>query len=245
MAHWRLICSKQVIKLCKLCRLSHLIILIEKELIEKWPTFCEHQMKSGVISNIIPCFITQRKYPRQRRHLISYRIYLSKEIRREMKMNLQIQTQSLSTHFPLPPFPPKPKFLQAKPKPSFKLCSSLSTVSAPPTKSSHKPFPAEVSRTIVELSCIGTLSTLAQDGWPLGVGVRFAVDAEGTPVLCLPQPSPDNRSTLHVQVNFFYIHTSLCKLLHRQCWNCFWIDIDIIYMFIFGDFYSYDLRSIS
>ncbi|PPS19221.1 hypothetical protein GOBAR_AA01336 [Gossypium barbadense] len=51
----------------------------------------------------------------------------------------------------------------------------------------------------MELSSIGTLSTLAQDGWPLGVGVRFAVDAEGTPVLCLPQPSPDNRSTLHVQ----------------------------------------------
>nr|KJB56297.1 hypothetical protein B456_009G118600 [Gossypium raimondii] len=116
-----------------------------------------------------------------------------------MKMNLQIQTQSLSTHFPLPPFPPKPKFLQAKPTPSFKLCSSLSTVSVPPTKTSHKPFPAEISRTIMELSSIGTLSTLAQDGWPLGVGVRFAVDAEGTPVLCLPQPSPDNRSTLHVQ----------------------------------------------
>ncbi|PPD93338.1 hypothetical protein GOBAR_DD09728 [Gossypium barbadense] len=88
----------------------------------------------------------------------------------------------MSTHFPLPPFPSKPKFLQAKPKPSFKLCSSLSTVSVPPTKTSHKPFPAEVSRTIMELSSIGTLSTLAQDGWPLGVGVRFAVDAEGTPV---------------------------------------------------------------
>nr|KJB18987.1 hypothetical protein B456_003G079200 [Gossypium raimondii] len=97
----------------------------------------------------------------------------------------------MSTHFPLPPFPPKPKFLQAKPKPSFKLCSSLSTVSVPPTKTSHKPFPTEVSRTIMELSSIGTLSTLAQDGWPLGVGLRFVVDAEGTPVLCLPQPSPD------------------------------------------------------
>ncbi|MBA0834065.1 hypothetical protein Goarm_006452, partial [Gossypium armourianum] len=43
----------------------------------------------------------------------------------------------------------------------------------------------------MELSSIGTLSTLAQDGWPLGVGVRFAVDAKGTPILCLPQPSPD------------------------------------------------------
>ncbi|TYH70534.1 hypothetical protein ES332_D05G124000v1 [Gossypium tomentosum] len=127
-------------------------------------------------------------------------------------MNLQIQTQSLSTHFPLPPFPPKPKFLQAKPKPSFKLWSSLSTVSVPPTKTSHKPFPAEVSRTIMELSSIGTLSTLAQDGWPLGVGVRFAVDAEGTPVLCLPQPSPDNRSTLHVQLDQCGLRTPQCTI---------------------------------
>ncbi|MBA0670863.1 hypothetical protein Goklo_007299, partial [Gossypium klotzschianum] len=113
---------------------------------------------------------------------------------------------------PLPPFPPKPKFLQAKPKPSFKLCSSLSTVSVPPTKTSHKPFPAEVSRTIMELSSIGTLSTLAQDGWPLGVGVRFAVDAEGTPVLCLPQPSPDNRSTLHVQLDQCGLRTPQCTI---------------------------------
>ncbi|KAA3489442.1 glutamyl-tRNA reductase-binding protein, chloroplastic isoform X1 [Gossypium australe] len=127
-------------------------------------------------------------------------------------MNLQIQTQSLSTHFPLPPFPPKPKFLQAKPKRSFKLCSSLSTVSVPPTKTSLKPFPAEVSRTIMELSSIGTLSTLAQDGWPLGVGVRFAVDAEGTPVLCLPQPSPDNRSTLHVQLDQCGLRTPQCTI---------------------------------
>ncbi|KAG8494856.1 hypothetical protein CXB51_012465 [Gossypium anomalum] len=127
-------------------------------------------------------------------------------------MNLQILTQSSSTHFPLPPFPPKPKFLQAKPKPSFKLCSSLSTVSVPPTKTSHKPFPAEVSRTIMELSSIGTLSTLAQDGWPLGVGVRFAVDAEGTPVLCLPQPSPDNRSTLHVQLDQCGLRTPQCTI---------------------------------
>ncbi|KAH1066642.1 hypothetical protein J1N35_031629 [Gossypium stocksii] len=143
---------------------------------------------------------------------MSYHIYLSKKIQREMKMNLQIQTRSLSTNFPLPPFPPKPKFLQAKPKPSFKLCSSLSTVSVPPTKTGHKPFPAEVSRTIMELSSIGTLSTLAQDGWPLGVGVRFAVDAEGTPVLCLPQPSPDNRSSLHVQLDQCGLRTPQCTI---------------------------------
>ncbi|KAL4279303.1 hypothetical protein GQ457_03G042980 [Hibiscus cannabinus] len=127
-------------------------------------------------------------------------------------MNLQTQAQFLSTHLPLPPFPPKPKFLHAKPRPSFKLCCSLSTVSAPQTTTSHKPFPAEVSRTIMELSSIGTLSTLARDGWPLAVGVRFAVDAEGTPVLRLPHPSLDNRSTLHVQLEQCGLRTPQCTI---------------------------------
>ncbi|KAK8551086.1 hypothetical protein V6N12_039753 [Hibiscus sabdariffa] len=133
-------------------------------------------------------------------------------------MNLQIQPQSLSTHFPLPPFPPKPKFLHAKPRPPFKLRCSLSTVSVPQTTANHKPFPAEVSRTVLELSSIGTLSTLAQDGWPLGVGVRFAVDAEGTPVLRLPRPSLDNRSTLHVQLEQCGLRTPQCTIqgsLHK------------------------------
>ncbi|KAE8656897.1 Glutamyl-tRNA reductase-binding protein [Hibiscus syriacus] len=62
----------------------------------------------------------------------------------------------------------------------------------------------------MELSSIGTLSTLAQDGWPLGVGVRFAVDAEGTPVLRLLNPSLDNRSTLHAQLE-------QCGLRSPQC----------------------------
>ncbi|GER52308.1 peptidyl-tRNA hydrolase [Striga asiatica] len=48
----------------------------------------------------------------------------------------------------------------------------------------NEPFPAEVSRTIVELSSVGTLSTLTQDGSPLGYGVRFAVDVNGIPVSC-------------------------------------------------------------
>ncbi|XWS27594.1 hypothetical protein CRYUN_Cryun26dG0130000 [Craigia yunnanensis] len=54
----------------------------------------------------------------------------------------------------------------------------------------------------MELSCIGTISTIGQDGWPLGVGVRFAVDAKGTLVFCLAQASRvlflGNCSTLHV-----------------------------------------------
>ncbi|KAK8641667.1 hypothetical protein V6N13_011050 [Hibiscus sabdariffa] len=135
-----------------------------------------------------------------------------------MNLRIQPQIQSLSTHFPLPPFPPKPKFLHAKPTPPFKLCCSLSTASVPQTTANHKPFPAEVSRTVMELSSIGTLSTLALDGWPLGVGVRFAVDAEGTPVLRLPRPSLDNRSTLHVQLEQCGLRTPQCTIqgsLHK------------------------------
>lgn len=68
----------------------------------------------------------------------------------------------------------------------------------------------------MELSSMGTLSTIAQDGWPLGVGVRFAVDAEGTPVLCLAQASRlfslDKRSTLHVQLEQCGLRTPQCTI---------------------------------
>lgn len=81
---------------------------------------------------------------------------------------------------------------------------------------SNKPFPAEVSRTIMELASVGTLSTLTEDNWPLGIGVRFAVDQEGTPVLCLNasnrQFSIDKRSSLHVQVLLSLYFLSLCVL---------------------------------
>jgi len=56
----------------------------------------------------------------------------------------------------------------------------------------------------MESSSVGTLSTPTPDGWPLSVGVRYAVDDDGTPVLCLSdsyrQFSVDKRSSLHVQV---------------------------------------------
>lgn len=56
----------------------------------------------------------------------------------------------------------------------------------------------------MELANVGTLSTLSHDGWPLGVGVRFAVDHEGIPVLSLnainKHFSFDPKATLHVQV---------------------------------------------
>lgn len=66
----------------------------------------------------------------------------------------------------------------------------------PIVRNSHgKPFPAEVSRTILELSSVGTLSTPTQDGWPLGIAVPFAVDPHGTPLLFL------NHSTSNFALN--------------------------------------------
>ncbi|XP_058113878.1 glutamyl-tRNA reductase-binding protein, chloroplastic-like [Magnolia sinica] len=90
----------------------------------------------------------------------------------------------------------------------FYLRCSLSVAQAVPKEQllqqqQAKPSPAEVSRTIMELSSVGTLSMLADDGWPIGVGVQFLVDAQGGPVLCLNaasrQFSTDRRSSLHVQ----------------------------------------------
>lgn len=74
-----------------------------------------------------------------------------------------------------------------------------------------KPFPAEVSRTIMDLARAGTLSTLTQQGWPIGIGVRFAVDSEnGNPFFYFNHnsiPTANHNihapSSLHVKV-FFY-----------------------------------------
>ncbi|XVF86185.1 hypothetical protein PTKIN_Ptkin18bG0019800 [Pterospermum kingtungense] len=133
---------------------------------------------------------------------------------------MNLQTLSMSTRFVLPLFPPNAspelKFLSPKPKTYFTSTScSLSTVSSL-TAIRHKPFPAEVSRTILELSSIGTLSAITQNGCPLGIGVRFAVDAEGTPVLCLPHASTlfshDKRSSLHVQLDQCRLRTPQCTI---------------------------------
>ncbi|KAI3727400.1 hypothetical protein L1987_67214 [Smallanthus sonchifolius] len=88
----------------------------------------------------------------------------------------------------------------------------------------NKPSSAEVSRTIMELSSVGTLSTAGQDTWPLGVGVRFAVDPEGTPIVCLSSAShfaADNkRSSLNVQLHQCGLRTTQCTiqgtLLHHD-----------------------------
>lgn len=62
---------------------------------------------------------------------------------------------------------------------------------------------------------MGTLSTLTQDGWPLGIGVRFAVDSQGTPVLCLNASNRQfsmDRSTLHVQLEQTGLRTPQCTI---------------------------------
>lgn len=96
---------------------------------------------------------------------------------------------------------------------------SVSVVSDPPNlelTNNHKPFPAEVSRTIVELSSVGTLSTLTQEGSPLGFGVRFNADLNGTPVLCLKyfdtRFSVDRRCSLHVQVRTSLVYVFIWKV---------------------------------
>lgn len=108
-------------------------------------------------------------------------------------------------------FPKTPRLRFSK----WQCAAAVSLVSQPPIPQSEvggvsnngKPFPAEVSRTILELSSVGTLSTPTQDGWPLGIAVRFAVDPHGSPLIFLNHSTskfaPDSKSTLLVQVSTF------------------------------------------
>ncbi|KAF3782626.1 Glutamyl-tRNA reductase-binding protein [Nymphaea thermarum] len=87
---------------------------------------------------------------------------------------------------------------------------SIGVAEAQPKASEERatrPSSAEVSRTIMELSSRGTLSAITEEGWPLGIGVRFAVDGDGMPILSLdsmnqgaPTFSTNNKSSLHVQL---------------------------------------------
>ncbi|KAF3611050.1 hypothetical protein DY000_02049488 [Brassica cretica] len=130
---------------------------------------------------------------------------------------MKLQTQSFALNLlPFPKFD-KREFIPPKRDPISSLRCSVSTpltaTNHQLSASSHKPFPAEVSRSIMELSSVGTLSTLTHDGWPLGVGVRFAVDGEGTPVLCLNRAlSPDKMSALHVQLEQCGLRTPQCTI---------------------------------
>ncbi|XP_077238242.1 proton gradient regulation 7 [Tasmannia lanceolata] len=128
---------------------------------------------------------------------------------------------SVTTFFALPPRK-NTLFNPLKQNPCLKSpinspkCSVSVAQTITPKDLQTKPSPAEVSRTIMELSSVGTLSTLTQEGWPLGIGVRFVVDSEGTPILCLNprnrQFSMDRRSTLHVQLEQCGSRTPQCTL---------------------------------
>ncbi|KAM7486908.1 hypothetical protein LguiA_002917 [Lonicera macranthoides] len=122
-------------------------------------------------------------------------------------------------------FNPPPRIRRAKQYPScrfsFRPLATATTTSQVDVELGNnvsKPFPAEVSRTVMELSSVGTLSTLTQQGWPLGIGVRFAVDPEGTPILCFNNinndyaSSTDTRSTLHVQLEQCGVRTPQCTI---------------------------------
>lgn len=57
----------------------------------------------------------------------------------------------------------------------------------------------------MELSSVGTLLTISNGGCSLGLGVEFAVDSQGTPVLCFNDSytaffGDDLRASFHVQV---------------------------------------------
>ncbi|XP_004235509.1 glutamyl-tRNA reductase-binding protein, chloroplastic [Solanum lycopersicum] len=87
----------------------------------------------------------------------------------------------------------------------------------PIVRNSHgKPFPAEVSRTILELSSVGTLSTPTQDGWPLGIAVPFAVDPHGTPLLFLNHSTSNfalnSKSSFLVQLQQYGLRTPQCTI---------------------------------
>ncbi|XP_017698263.2 glutamyl-tRNA reductase-binding protein, chloroplastic isoform X2 [Phoenix dactylifera] len=100
-------------------------------------------------------------------------------------------------------------------------CSLVSvSTEVPPTMGEPRGArlsPAEVSRTIMELSSTGTLSTLTPEGWPLGIGARFVVDARGAPALCLSQPDSlfgiGGRASFHVQFEQSGSRTPQCTLL--------------------------------
>ncbi|KAL9691083.1 hypothetical protein QQ045_011500 [Rhodiola kirilowii] len=101
----------------------------------------------------------------------------------------------------------------------FARCSLSAIADPAQLKSSasdnYRPLPAENSRTIMELASVGTLSTISHGGWPLGFGVQFAVDGQGTPVLCLNESytgffGDDMRASFHVQLE-------QCKMRTPQC----------------------------
>lgn len=79
----------------------------------------------------------------------------------------------------------------------------------------------------MELSRTGTLSTVTNEGWPLGIGARFVVDEQGIPALCLSSKEDDffsvgARSSFHVQAmdfvflcSFSYFSVQLVEIVEN------------------------------
>ncbi|KAK1430649.1 hypothetical protein QVD17_13542 [Tagetes erecta] len=91
-------------------------------------------------------------------------------------------------------------------------------VLADPSTEIKQPSPAEVSRTIMELSSVGTFSTAAQDTWPLALALRFAVDPQqGTPILSISPSSSfyqnhNKKCSLNVQLQQCGLKTTQCTI---------------------------------
>ena len=64
-------------------------------------------------------------------------------------------------------------------------CSAVAEASAPAAQSQAKPSSAETARTVVSIVSHGTLSTLGEDGSPLGTYASYVLDERGLPILRL------------------------------------------------------------
>ena len=70
-----------------------------------------------------------------------------------------------------------------------------------------RPTSEECARTLVDIADRGTLSSLTEDGWPLGTHAAFLLDLQGQPLLRLRASAAatlhlikDARCSLYVQV---------------------------------------------
>jgi hypothetical protein len=64
-------------------------------------------------------------------------------------------------------------------------CAAVAEASAAPAPVQAKPSSAETARTIVSIMSHGTLSTLSEDGAPLGTYASYVLDERGLPILRL------------------------------------------------------------
>lgn len=80
-----------------------------------------------------------------------------------------------------------------------------------------KPSAAENSRSIMELSSSGTLSTVTHDGWPIGIAAQFVVDHRGSPAICLNNHEElfhaRGQSSFHVQLEQNKTRMAQCTVM--------------------------------